>query len=44
MALNLKGRSFLKLLDFSPQEIRLMLDTAAEYKKLKLAGIPHRIH
>ena len=44
MARNLKGRSFLKLLDFSPQEIRLMLDTAAEYKKLKLAGIPHRIH
>ena len=44
MALNLKGRSFLKLLDFSPQEIRLMLDTATEYKKLKMAGIPHRIH
>ena len=44
MAQNLKGRSFLKLLDFEPKEIRLMLDVAADYKKLKRAGIPHRIH
>ena len=44
MALNLKGRSFLKLLDFEPSEIRLMLDVAADYKKLKRAGVPHKIH
>lgn len=44
MAMNLKGRSFLTLLDFSPAEIQLLLDTAAEYKRLKRVGIPHRIH
>lgn len=44
MAQSLKGRSFLTLNDYSPQEIRLLLDTAREYKHLKYAGIPHRIH
>ncbi len=44
MAQSLKGRSFLTLSDFTSGEIRLMLDTAHEYKKLKYAGIPHRIH
>lgn len=44
MAMNLKGRNFLTLLDFTPEEIRLMLDVSAEYKKLKRAGISHRIH
>ncbi len=41
---NLKGRSFLKLLDFSPEEISAMLDTAAELKAKKKAGVPHRMH
>ena len=41
---NLKGRSFLKLLDFTPEEITAMLDTAAELKAQKKAGIPHRLH
>ena len=41
---NLKQRNFLTLLDFTPTEIRQFLDTAAEYKKLKKAGIAHRIH
>ena len=41
---NLKGRSFLKLLDFTPEEIAAMLDTAAELKAKKKAGIPHRMH
>lgn len=44
MAQSLKGRSFLTLSDYSPSEIRLLLDTAREYKRLKYAGIPHRIH
>lgn len=44
MAQNLKGRSLLKLSDFTASEIRLMLDTAREYKRLKYAGIPHRVH
>ncbi len=44
MAQNLKGRSFLTLSDFTKSDIRLMLDTAREYKRLKYAGTPHRIH
>ena len=44
MAQNLKGRSLLTLGDFTASDVRLMLDTAREYKRLKYAGIPHRIH
>ena len=36
---NLKGRSFLKLLDFTTKELEYMLDLAEELKKLKYAGI-----
>ena len=32
MALNLKGRSFLTLMDFAPEEIRYMLDLAKDLK------------
>lgn len=42
--LNLKGRSFLALKDFSPRQIRLMLDTAIQFKKNKYTGVPNRIH
>ena len=42
--MNLKGRSFLKLLDFTPAEITYLLDLAAELKAKKKAGIPHLIH
>ena len=41
MALNLRGRSFLKLLDFTPQEIRYLLDLSKELKTLKRTGVPH---
>lgn len=41
---NLKGRSFLALKYFTPDEIRQMLDTAHEFKRMKKAGEPHRIH
>ena len=44
MAQSLKGRSLLSLKDYSSDEIRLLLDTSREYKRLKYAGIPHRIH
>ena len=44
MAFNLKNRHFLTLLDFTSEEIRFMLDVAHEYKRLKRAGIPHKIH
>ena len=43
MAVNLKGRDFLKLLDFSEEEILYFLDLAADLKAKKKAGIPHRI-
>ena len=42
--INLKGRNFLKLLDFTPEEIQYLLDLAADFKAKKKAGIPHRIH
>lgn len=38
MAFNLRNRSFLKLLDFTPQEIRFLLDLSAQLKKAKYAG------
>ena len=41
---NLKNRNFLKLLDFTPEEISGLLDLAAELKAQKKAGIPHRIY
>lgn len=44
LPINLKGRSFLALKDFTPDEIRLMLDTAHEFKKMKKAGEMHRMH
>ena len=40
--ISLKGRSFLRLLDFTPAEIEGLLNAAAELKSLKKAGIPHR--
>lgn len=38
--MNLKGRSFLTLKDFTPEEIGALLDLAAEYKEKKKKGIP----
>ena len=38
--MNLKGRHFLKLLDFTPEEITYLLDLAAELKAKKKQGIP----
>lgn len=40
--MNLKGRDFLKLLDYTPDEIAYLIDLAAELKAKKKAGIPHR--
>ena len=40
----MKGRDFLKLLDFTPAEIMQLIDLAAELKAQKKAGIPHRMH
>ena len=41
---DLKGRDFLKLLDFTPDEIGYLLDLAADLKAKKKAGIPHATH
>ena len=42
MPVNLRGRHFLKLLDYTPEEIRYLLDLARNFKDLKRAGTPHR--
>ena len=41
--LSLKGKSFLTLLDFAPEEITGLLDLSAELKAKKKQGIPHRL-
>jgi ornithine carbamoyltransferase len=38
MAFNLRNRNFLKLLDFTPKEIKFMLDMAMDLKTAKYAG------
>ena len=38
MKINLKNRSFLKLLDFTPEEIKFLLDLSADLKKAKKEG------
>jgi ornithine carbamoyltransferase len=40
--MNLKGKNFLKLLDFTPEEIGGLLDLSAELKSQKKNGIAHR--
>lgn len=41
MAINLRGRSFLKLLDFTSEEIRYLVDLSKDLKALKRTGVPH---
>ena len=41
--MNLKGKSFLKLLDLTPEEIGGLLELAAKLKAEKKAGVPHRL-
>ena len=42
MPVNIRGKHFLKLLDYSPAEIRYLLDLAKDFKSMKRAGTPHR--
>src|SRR5574344_1709864 len=42
MGVNLRGRSFLTLLDFTPEEIRYMLDLAKNFKAMKQNGVDHK--
>ena len=39
----MKGNHFLKLLDFTPDQINYLLDLSADFKAKKKAGIPHRL-
>ncbi len=41
--MDLKGKSFLKLLDFTAEEISGLINLAAELKKKKKYGIPHKL-
>lgn len=41
--MNFKGRSFLKLLDFTGEEIAALIDSASELKEKKKNGIPHKL-
>ena len=41
--ISLKNKDFLKLLDFTPEEITYLLDLAADLKAKKKAGIPHAL-
>lgn len=38
--MDLKGRDFLKLLDYTPEEVEYLLDLAADLKEKKRKGIP----
>lgn len=42
--MNMKGRSFLKLLDYTPEEISYLLDLAKSLKEKKKKGIAHKLH
>lgn len=42
--INLKGRDFLKLLDFTTEEIEYLIELSADLKAKKKAGIPHKYH
>ncbi len=41
--MNFEGRDFLKLLDYTPEEIGALIDLAAELKAKKKAGVPHKL-
>ena len=41
--MNLKGKNFLKLLDFTPEEINYLIDYAAQLKKQKKENVSHKL-
>ena len=42
MAVNIRGKNYLKLLDYSSEEMRYLLDLAKNFKDMKRAGVPHK--
>ncbi len=41
MGVNIRGRNYLKLLDYTTEEIRYLLDLSRDFKRMKRAGTPH---
>ena len=42
MPVDISGRDFLKLLDFSTEEIKYLLDLSRDFKEKKHTGVEHR--
>ena len=42
MPKNFRGKNYLKLIDFTSEDMRYLLDLAKEFKALKRAGVPHK--
>ncbi|OLS02403.1 ornithine carbamoyltransferase [Tissierella creatinophila] len=42
MGVNLSGKSFLKLLDLTNEEVRYLIDLSKDFKSMKRAGVPHK--
>ena len=42
MGVNVRGRNYLKLLDYTSEEIRFLLDLAKNFKSMKRAGVEHK--
>lgn len=42
MGTNIRGRNFLTLLDYSPEEIRYLIDLSKDFKVMKRNGTPHK--
>ena len=43
MGISLSGRSFLTLLDYTPQEINHLIEMSAEFKRMKRNGVEHKL-
>ena len=42
MPVKLRGRHYLKLLDYTPAEIRYLLELSKDFKRMKRSGTPHK--
>ena len=42
MGMNLRGRNFLKILDFTTKELEYLITLSENFKDMKRAGVPHR--
>ena len=42
MGVNIAGRSFTKILDYTPEEIQYLVDVSKTFKDMKRNGVPHK--